>query len=191
MVWEYRFDESYPNPGAVDDVIARFVHEANRPISSAEIRAINAGQKNPFRADDSLQATWKPVDASRWIIPDRPVPVAYLDLLRWSDGGEFRTGERWFQFFPCLDTQQGVRALMLAYHLPQYRPGAMPIALDGCGIFYLFDMRKPAIDGEYPIVCARAGNLGWEPDSSVTVANSFVAACRGQVSLDSLFNGPG
>jgi len=71
----------------------------------------------------------------------------------------------------------GVTPHLLAYHVPQYMPGALPFAMDGGGGFYLFDLRADAIDGEYPIFFAHAGNLGW--DDAVPVAQTFPDACRG------------
>jgi hypothetical protein len=65
-------------------------------------------------------------------------------------------------------------------------PGALPFAFNGGGTFYLFDMRRPARKGEYPIVCTHSGNLGWEPDEHVRIAASFEAACRGAVNVDDL-----
>src|SRR5262249_1777501 len=75
---------------------------------------------------------------------------------------------------------------MVAYQLPQYMPGAVPVAFNGGGTFYLLDMRQPAVGGEYPVVCAHAGYLSWEPDACCVVADSFVAACRGTVNVDDL-----
>lgn len=177
--WTSVFDEAHPRPGASDTVLAQFVTEVARPVSVAEIRGINAGQRNPFPAPDPLRAAWRPFDAAQWVIPDRPLPEAYLSFLRWSDGGEFRTGERWFQFFPALDRQHGVRAMMLSYHLPEYMPAAVPFGFDGCGTFYLFDMRRPAVGGEYPVVTAHAGCLGWDEEAFGQIAEAFVEACRG------------
>src|SRR5262245_65909395 len=123
MDWASIFDEVHPQPGAADVVLAEFVAEVARPMSAAEIRGVNARQTSPFPRGDPLHAAWRPFDSAAWVVPDRPLPPAYLSLLRWSDGGEFRTGERWFQFFPTLDPQHGVRAMLLAYHLPEYMPG--------------------------------------------------------------------
>lgn len=186
MDWASIFDVVYPRPGAADAVIEQFVAEVARPLSAAEIREVNAGQRNPFPASDPLNSAWRPFDAAAWVIPSRPLPPAYLSLLRWSDGGEFGTGERWFQFFPTLGERHGVRAIMVAYQLPQYMPGAVPVAFNGGGTFYLLDMRRPAVGGEYPVVCAHAGYLAWEPDACRVVADSFVAACRGTVNVDDL-----
>jgi hypothetical protein len=123
MDWASVFDEAHPQPGATDAVIEQFVAEVARPMSAAEVRAVNASQRNPFPKFDRLHSAWRPFDATAWVMPSRPLPVAYLSLLRWSNGGEFRTGERWFQFFPALCAQHGVRAMMVAYQLPQYMPG--------------------------------------------------------------------
>jgi len=76
---------------------------------------------------------------------------------------------------------------MLAYHIPQYMPDALPIAFNGGGVFYLLDMREPACEGEYPIVCASSGYLGWEPRAWRLVAPSFLEACRGTVNVEDLF----
>jgi hypothetical protein len=179
MDWASVFDEVHPEPGASDAVIAQFVAEIDRPVSAAEIREVNAGQTNPLPAADPLHAAWRPFDAAAWVMPDWPLPAAYLSLLRWSNGGECRTGERLFQFFPALDPKHGVRAMMLGYHIPEYMPGAVPFAFDGCGTFYLLDVRRPAVGREYPIVSAHAAYLGWEEDACDEVADSFVAACRG------------
>ncbi len=73
--------------------------------------------------------------------------------------------------------------MLLAYELPEYMPGAMPIAFDGQGTFFLFDMRQPAVGGEYPIVRAHAGYLGWEAEASGVIADSFLAMCRGRTEI--------
>ena len=186
MDWASVFSEAHPRPGATDATIEHFVAEVARPMSAVEVREVSARQANPFPKGDRLHSVWRPFDAAVWVIPDRPLPSAYLSLLRWADGGEFRTGERWFQFFPTLDAGQGVRAMTLAYAVPQYMPGAMPVAFNGGGTFYLLDMRLPAVGGEYPIVCAHAGYLAWKPGACREVADSFAAACRGTVNVDDL-----
>jgi SMI1 / KNR4 family (SUKH-1) len=188
MDWASIFDEAYPEPGAPEAMVAQFVATIGETLSAVEIRKVNAGQTNPFPRRDLLFNTWRPFDAAAWSVPDRPLPASYLSFLRWSNGGEFRTGERWFQFFPTLDPGHGVRAMLLAYHIPQYMPGALPIAFNGGGMFYLFDMRQPAAGDEYPVVCAHSGNLRWNPAACRLVANSFEEACRGARNVDDLFD---
>jgi hypothetical protein len=187
--WASVFDEAYPLPGATEATIAEFVAEVSRPLSAAEIREVHAKQKNPFPEGDPLHSAWRPFDPAAWTVPGRPIPAMYLSLLRWSNGGEFRSGKRWFQFFPALDPVHGVRAMMLAYQLPFYMPGALPIALNGEGILYLFDMRGPPVGGEYSVVCAHAGHLGWETKACWVAAETLLEACRSSVHVDELRDG--
>ena len=184
--WSAIFDESHPNPGASETVIAQLLDEITRPLTEAEIQTANAVQRNPYPTSDRLHATWQPFDPATWCIPSRPLPATYLSLLRRSDGGEFRTGERWFQFLPALGERAGVRAVLLAYHIPQYMPGAVPIAWNGGGTFYMLDLRQPAVRGEYPIVCAHAGFLGWGPPTCRVVAHTLEAACRGTINVEDM-----
>ena len=76
--------------------------------------------------------------------------------------------------------------MMTGHQLPEYMPGALPIAFNGGGTFYLLDMRGSAVGGEYPVVCAHAGYLSWEPDACRVVANTLEATCRGTVNIDDL-----
>ena len=76
--------------------------------------------------------------------------------------------------------------MLLAYHLPQYMPEAFPFAFNGGGTFYLFDMRRAAKRGEYPVVVSHSGDLGWEGDECIQIAESFEAACRDPVNVDEL-----
>jgi hypothetical protein len=184
--WSSTFDEAYPVAGASPADLQRFMATVGQPVTPAEVKGINRGQRNPFPKGDPLHASWRPFDPSLWVVPARPLPPSYLAFLAWSNGGEFRTGKQWFQFFPVLDPGQGVRAVLLAYRLPQYMPEALPFAFNRAGTFYLFDMRRAAKRGEYPVVASHSGNLGWEPDECIQVAKSFKAACRGSVPVDDL-----
>jgi hypothetical protein len=184
--WLSVFDEARPDPGASDGDIERFVATVGKPPTAAEVRAVHRSQSNPFPKGDPLHAAYRPFDPSAWVMPSRALPPLYLAFLRWSNGGWFRSGERELGFFPSSGPSGGVRAMMLAYHLPEYMPSALPFAFNGGGTFYLFDMREEAIRGEHPVVCAHAGNLGWGPDECCLVAGSFVEACRGKVNVDHL-----
>ena len=183
MDWDSVFDEKYKSRGASQTILDRFIAKVGQPITPAEVREVNHRQSNPFPPTDPAHAKYGLLDPSVWVIPSGPLPPSYLDFLRWSNGGEFRTGARWFQFFGT----PLVRHMMLAYHLPEYMPGALPFAFNGGGIFYLFDMRKAAVKGEYPVVCASAGALRWKRDQCKLVAKSFLAACRGTVDIGKLF----
>ena len=184
--WREVFEESHRARGASNKALTALAASLAEPLSPAEVEEINRGQRNPFRRSDPLYKFYKPFDAAKWDLPNRPLPAAYLSFLRWSNGGDFRNGERWFQFFPALGDEDGVRAMLLAYHLPEYMPGALPFAFNGGGTFYLFDMRRRARRGEYPVVCAHAGNLGWEADQCARVVGSFLRACRGRRNVDDM-----
>jgi hypothetical protein len=182
MDWAKVFDESYKQTGASDPALNRFVASVLAPLTCEEIDYINRNQRNPFPRTDPMYAHFRPFDPRAWVLPTGLLPESYLSFLRWSNGGEFRTGEREFGFFDA----DGARGMLLGYNLPQYMPGALPIAFNGGGIFYLFDMRRPPVRGEYPVVCASAGNIGWGADEHAVVAANFPKCCRGKVRVEDL-----
>ncbi|MFC4068640.1 SMI1/KNR4 family protein [Actinoplanes subglobosus] len=146
----------------------------------------------PRRLADFIAEIRQPIDASPWRLPDRPLPPSYLGLLTWSDGGVLANGDRVLQLFPT-DGPSGVRAMTLAYQLPEHMPGALPFAFNGGGVFYLFDMREPAdAHGEYPVVAAHAGSIGWVthddsyPPECWPIAGDLPQACRGRTDIAEL-----
>jgi len=180
--WEDIFDEYYPRDGATSEEIDKFISTTSMPLTNEELNTIRRSDTNPFRKSDPLYNSWSPIDPTKWKIPDRPFPASYLSLLRWNNGGDCRTGDRWFQFFPGDDSNDCVRAMMLGYFLPQWMPGSIPFAFNGGGVFYVFDMREPPADGEYPILCSSAGNLDY--DDAVKIADNFLDACRGTENVE-------
>jgi hypothetical protein len=68
-----------------------------------------------------------------------------------------------------------IRECLLAHHLPQYMPMTVPLGLDGSGNFALLDVREPMVNGEYPILVAAAGNLGFE--DARRAADTFEQFC--------------
>jgi hypothetical protein len=187
MDWDNVFETQQKEPGASQAVLDQFVAEVGLPIASAEVAAVKRGQQNPFPPTDPLYTAYRPFDPSVWVIPSRPLPPSYRSFLRWSNGGQFGNVERWFQLFPAIDDGHGVRAMLLAYQLPEYMPGTLPIAFNGGGVFYLLDMRQPAVGGEYPLVAAHAGYLAWEPRAWRFVADTFPDACRGTTNIEDLW----
>lgn len=65
----------------------------------------------------------------------------------------------------------------LAYEFAEYMPGPFSFAMDGSGNHYIFDMRELSRNGEYPILVAHSGNLGYE--DCVHVGNSLPELCMG------------
>jgi SMI1 / KNR4 family (SUKH-1) len=172
--WPAVFVEAHPRPRASEEDLAVALADLKRPLSEEEAAAVARSQSNPFPRDDPLHAAWRPFDARRWRVPKGPLPPSYLSFLRWADGGSFANGGRRFDpFFPC----SRLREYLLAYHVPQYMPGTLPFAFDGGGCFYLFDMRGKSVRGEFPVLYVGAGNLNFA--DAVTVASSFLEACRG------------
>jgi hypothetical protein len=172
--WPAVFAEAHPQPGASEKDLAAALADLRRPLSDAEAKEIARSQSNPFPSDDPLHAAWRPFDARRWIVPKRPLPPSHLSFLRWSDGGSFVNGDRRFDpFFPCTR----LREYLLAYHVPQYMPGAFPFAFDGGGCLYLLDKREKPVRGEFPVLFVGAGNLGYK--DAVMVTSSFLEACKG------------
>jgi len=174
--WEKVFSKCFPENGATEAELLALTSTICNLLSDEEVGAINASQRNPFhKKTHPLYATWKPYDPRRWQLPSKPLPRSYLAFLKWSNGGSFIIGERRFDPLFRADT---LRSYLLCYSIPQYMPESLPFAFDGGGCFYLFDMRCDPVKGEYPILFADAGNLGY--DDAAVVAASFVEACKGR-----------
>jgi len=171
--WKKVFAQSFPERGATQQELRDLVSTISMPLSETEIQAITASQRNPFPVTHPLHTAYKPFDPRQWRLPWRSLPLSYLDFLEWSNGGEFVQGARQFGFFSTAE----LRNFLLDYSVPRYMPGALPIAFDGGGCFYLFDMRNNPVDGEYPVLFAAAGNLDYS--DAVPVAESFLEACTG------------
>ncbi|MFS0839074.1 SMI1/KNR4 family protein [Paenibacillus sp. 1P03SA] len=175
----YTFDETFvKRAGAAEEILEMFLQNWKLPLTEDETKEIAARQGNPFPANSPFYDAYTPIDPAGWRLPQGELPDAYADLLRYSDGGEFQNGERYFQFFSTSD----FREMNLAYELPEYMPLSVSFAMDGCGNHYIFDMRQAPVKGEYPILAAHSGSLGY--DDCVRVADSFEELCRGRSSLD-------
>ena len=171
MDWTSIFSQHNPRPGALASEIVLLADTIFLPLSIAEMR--------------DAQTQSARIDPTKWQLPDAELPASFLDFLQFSNGGDFGNGERWFQFFPALDSKHGLRAMLLAYEFPEYMPLALPFAFNGGGTFYAFDLRRKAIDGEYPVVASHASCLGWNSDDHWLVAPTFRQACSGTTNIDS------
>ena len=169
MDWQTLFQQPALKPPATDAEIAHLQQSVLAPLSAVEIAAINARQQSLWPPTDPLR---EPFDCSRWQIPQRRFPASYVEFLRWSNGGDYVHGERFFMLFRSAE----IRGHLLDYQLPEYMPGAIPFGFDGAGTFYLFDMREEPVDGEYPILMAHSGCLGWEEDDVLLLSETFPQA---------------
>ncbi|WP_010499261.1 SMI1/KNR4 family protein [Paenibacillus elgii] len=178
-MWSSVFEMPYlMREGATEEELECLVKTWNEKLSPQEIAEITERQRNPFPANHPLHTQYKPFDPSLWGLPQKKLPDSYLDFLRYSNGGEFQTGERYFQFF---GTKQ-LREYNLAYEFPEYMAGSVSIGMDGCGNHYILDMREDTDGDEYPILAAHSGNLGYEDCKQV--ARSFPELCKGTTSMD-------
>jgi len=167
--WDGIFEEEIErNPGLSEDDLALFVSSVLQPLTADELEL------------PELQSD----DLARWKIPEGTLPHSYISFLLWSNGGEFRNGDRLMQFFPALDPVQGVRIMMLAYGVPDETPGILPFAFNGGGIFYAFDMRFRPVNGEYSIVAAECGH----PHNPFKLAPTFLKACQSMQSIEELWD---
>lgn len=173
--WRTLFDQVFEqtepaNASAIDAVLA--------PLSPPEIAAVAAELRNPWPPTSPYFASYKPLDPSKWTLPRPPLPPSYLSFLAWSDGASWQTGEREFSCFGC----KHLREYLLHYHFPEYMHGALPIGLDGGGVFGVFDLRTGPSDAVWAI---GSGNLGWE--DATKVANNFVEFCSGRTTIGDLY----
>ena len=176
--WPRLFEETHDvRPPATSADLAQLQDDLTRPLTESEIGHVIESQSNPWRVSDPFHATWRPLDPRTWQLPGVPLPHDYVNMLRWSDGPWIRNGVREFDFFRSSE----VRELLLAYHLPYYMPGAIPLGLDGCGIFALLDTRGgPA--ASYPVLAAAAGVLDFA--DAVVLAGSFTEFCSGTTRIE-------
>ncbi|PWD52535.1 SMI1/KNR4 family protein [Serinibacter arcticus] len=75
-------------------------------------------------------------------------------------------------------------AYLADYEFAEYMPGAAPIALDGAGGFFCLDLRAVVAgeaenDGGAPLVWSHAGNLGWDDDAVVPIADDLAQLLLG------------
>ncbi|RRJ66156.1 SMI1/KNR4 family protein [Paenibacillus oralis] len=184
MNWEAVFEVCYRKHAGLSSAEPdRFQAGWHQPLTEREIAEIRENQRNPFPVSNPLHALYRPFDPALWSIPNKPLPADYLDFLRFSNGGEFENGERYFQFFDADE----VRSMLLAYEFPEYMPGAVPFAMDGSGNHYIWDMRGDRKNREYPILVASSGNLGYE--DAVQIAETFMELCRGTTSAEDVLFG--
>ncbi|SHJ11310.1 SMI1 / KNR4 family (SUKH-1) [Clostridium cavendishii DSM 21758] len=156
------------------------------------------GEGATFIMIETLKKTWnkelseeekeglnKWINPENWSFPQRVLPEAYLEFLKYDNGAIFGNGDRYFQFFTCQDDGNvGLREMNISYEFPEYMKGGVSFAMDGCGNHYIFDMRKEAVNGEYPILTCSSGCLSFE--DSKLVGQTFFEVLNGKTSMDSI-----
>ena len=150
------------------------------PITDAEREEIISLQQNPWPTHHPEHATWTPIDPINWRFPSHPIPASYITLLQYADGGLAVNGEREIGFFGAHD----IREYLLHYLFPEFMPLAVPFGLNGGGVFYVFDMRNPPSNEEFPILAASAGVLDF--DDSPIVVHSLSELFAGTDNIEEL-----
>ncbi|SFE62127.1 SMI1 / KNR4 family (SUKH-1) [Paenibacillus algorifonticola] len=179
MKWTFRFENSYQKADALsEDDLQHFLNNWNAALTEEEKQEIADRQHNPFPVTDPLHLHYVPLNPATWTFPQKNLPGSYLAFLRYSNGGEFGSGDRHFQFFSAAN----LREMNLAYDFPAYMPGAVSFGMDGSGNHYIWDMRHNSADGEYPIIVAHSGNLDYEDCRKI--ADTFLELCSGKTAAD-------
>lgn len=93
------------------------------------------------------------------------LPKEYIELLQYSNGGGIINNEREFGFFSL----EEIRQMYINYGFPIWAPAFLPIAFNGGGKFYAYDLRE---NEGFPIILIPAGNLGYD-DCWVFLGNSL------------------
>lgn len=156
--------QSQPENPASDAELQRFVETVFAPLTPDEARV----QRNEYQRLYRESSITPPFSPETWKLPTRPLPAAYLDFLRSSNGGYFEGVNR--NLDPLFTTRE-VRDYLLAYWIPQWMPETCPIGFDGGGTFYLLDLRDAGNNNDYPVIMSGAGCLAF--DEALIVASSF------------------
>jgi hypothetical protein len=180
--WAALFTSCSSEPPATREDLQQLADDLSRPLSPGEVESVLATISNPFPPNDPLWSKWRPLDPSAWRMPGGELPPAYESFLLSSNGGAVRNGEMEFRFFSTRD----LRDAMLRYHVPEYMPMAIPLGLDGSGNLALFDARSPLVAGEFPVLVAAAGNLGF--DDARLLADTFEQFCRRTLRVEAAFD---
>lgn len=107
------------------------------------------------------------------------LPQDYLNLIKESNGGDFMNGEREYQF---LSTDRIIEYYH-AYMFQLFMPYAFPFAMDGCGNFYIFNLRE----NDECVYAVSAGDMGWEEDECVKIAGNFMECLKQELPIDEYF----
>ncbi len=181
MNWEQLFDSIHYEAlaGATEGQLKLFKTTWNADLTKSEIDKLIISEKKLFTSEEHKNFTQHPKSYDQWKFPDRELPKSYLSFLQFCHTGITTVkGDREIQFFSTKE----IRQYNLIYGLPEELPGALSIAMDGCGNQLFFDMREKTIDDEYKIYACSSSDLDW--DEAKIIADSFVDFCLGETAID-------
>lgn len=128
--------------------------------------------------DDELKELYRWIEKNKF--PQKSLPYDYISLMHESNGGIYMNGEREYQFLSLKEVTEYYEAYMFS----EYMPYAYPFAMDGCGNFYVFNLRT---DDEC-VYAVSAGNMGWESDECYKIAKTFKECLTQKQLLDNYIN---
>ncbi len=135
--------------------------------------------ENEISALDDLCSATSDVKYLDWKLPSYILPDELVELLQYSNGGNFYNGDREIGLFGLED----IRDYYLRYLFPEYQPGAVPFGFNGGGTFYAYDLRKTS---KYPpIIATSSGCLDW--DESVVIGHSLGDVFSKTIDIDDEF----
>ncbi|SET59263.1 SMI1/KNR4 family protein [Hymenobacter actinosclerus] len=115
-----------------------------RPTTDDEFKSISEYAKKP--KEDFL------------IPSELRLPLEYIQLLKYSNGGGIINGEREFGYFG----PETIREMYIGYGFLIWAPQILPIAFNGGGKFYTYDFRK---NPESPsLYLVPSGSIGHDED---------------------------
>lgn len=118
---------------------------------------------NPKANNEELKKLYKWLKSNSF--PSYSLSQDYLSLMHESNGGDYVNGEREYQFLALGEVVEYYEAYMFS----EFMPYAFPFAMDGCGNFYIFNLRAE----DSCVYAISAGNMGWEKDECYRIAGSF------------------
>jgi len=153
-MWFHKFTFFDKQPGLTEPFLDDFF---TKPFSEEEFSL--------FPDIESLYPKGK--TSEHFPIPQQlRLPEEFISLLRYSNGGGIINGEREFGFFSFED----IRQMYIAYGFPIWAPAFLPIAFNGGGKFYAYDLRQK--EG-FPIILVPAGNIGYDDDCWVLLGHTL------------------
>jgi hypothetical protein len=109
------------------------------------------------------------------------LPKEYIELLKHSNGGGIINGEREFGYFSMTD----IREMYIAYGFPFWAPEFLPVAFNGGGKFYAYDLRKK---DEFPLIVVSSGNIGYDDDCWGFLGNTLEAVLNNTNNIEDVLD---